>query len=103
MADREQFLYTITPTRLEMLTDGGTAAEAEIVSQHFSHLQKLTDEGVVVMAGRTLTTGPDTMGLVLFFAENKEAAQALVAADPAVAQGVMQAKLYPFRIALLAE
>ena len=100
MSNREQFLYTITPTRIEMLTDGGTAEEAEIISQHFAHLQKLNAEGTVFMAGRTLTTGPETLGIVIVYADDEDAAKALVAADPAVAQGVMQAKLYPFRIAL---
>ena len=103
MSDREQFLYTITPTRLEMLSDGGTAAESEIISQHFNHLQKLTAEGTVLMAGRTLTTGPETIGIVIFYAEDERAAQALMDADPAVAEGVMKAKLYPFRVALLGQ
>ena len=103
MEDKQEFLYTIRPTRLEMLSDGGTAAEQTILSQHFSYLQELTQQGTVVMAARTLTTGPETFGIVIFYAQDEEQAQAIMATDPAVAQGVMQAELFPFRIALMAQ
>jgi uncharacterized protein YciI len=54
MSDVTEFLYKIQPTRLEMLTEGPTAEEAAIVSQHFAYLKGLTEEGSVVLAGRTL-------------------------------------------------
>ena len=102
MKDRKEFIYTIKPTRLAMLTDGGTVEENGIVGEHFNYLQDLSAEGTVLMAARTLTTGPDSFGIVIFYARDEEEAQAIVAADPAVAQGVMQAALFPFRIALMA-
>ena len=103
MKDRKEFIYTIKPTRLAMLTDGGTVEENGIVGEHFNYLQDLSAEGTVLMAARTLTTGPDSFGIVIFYARDEEEAQAIVAADPAVAQGVMQAALFPFRIALMAQ
>ncbi len=103
MPNKEQFLYKITPTRMEMLIDGGTAAESAIVGQHFAYLQELTQAGIILMAGRTLNTDADSMGIVVFYAQDEQQAQKLVAADPAVAQGVMRAKLYPFRVALSAK
>lgn len=51
MSDVTQFLYKIQPTRLEMLTEGPTAEEGVILSQHFAYLKGLTEEGVVVLAG----------------------------------------------------
>ncbi len=103
MENRKQFLYTIKPTRLAMLVDGGTAEENAVLSQHFSHLQELTSQGIVVMAGRTQTTGLESFGIVIFYATDETEAQVIMAADPAVAQGVMQAILYPFRVALMAQ
>ena len=50
-----------------------------------------------------LYTIRETFGIVIFYAQDKEEAQEIMAADPAVAQGVMQAALYPFRIALMAQ
>lgn len=96
----QQFLYQIQPTRPAMLTDGPTEQEAEIVGQHFAYLQKLTKEGTVLLAGRTLNTDRSSFGLVIFQAESEKAAQAIVDHDPAVKQQVMNATLFPYRIAL---
>ena len=103
MEKRSQYLYTIKPTRLAMLTDGGTNEEGTVLSEHYNHLQKLTSEGTVILAGRTQTIGPETFGIVIFYAQDDDKAEALVAADPAVAHGVMQAELFPYRIALMAQ
>ena len=103
MENRSQYLYTIKPTRLGMLTDGGTHEEGAVLGEHYGHLRKLTREGTVILAGRTQTTGPETFGIVIFYAEDDEEAEAFMAADPAVAQGVMQAELFPYRIALMAQ
>ena len=40
-----QFIYLLTPTRLEMLTDGPTAEEQTIVGEHLQHRQRLGDGG----------------------------------------------------------
>src|SRR5262245_49164942 len=103
MADVTQYLYRIQPTRLEMLTKGPTAEEAEIVSQHFSYLKNLTEQGVVVLAGRTLNTDATCFGIVIFNASSEEAARNIMHNDPAVKNGVMRAELYPYRIAVMAK
>ena len=83
-----------------MLAEGPTEREARIVGQHFEYLRRLVDEGIVVMAGRTLNTDESAFGIAIFVADSTEAAEALMRADPAVAQGVMSAELFPYRIAL---
>jgi uncharacterized protein YciI len=103
MTDTMQFLYVIRPTRQEMLENGPTPEEAEIVSQHFSFLEELTEQGVVVLAGRTLNTDATSFGIVIFNAASEETAFEVMNGDPAVRQGVMQAELYPYRIALMAQ
>lgn len=96
-----EFLYRIQPTRPEMLSKGSTAAEDEIVGQHFHYLQGLTEAGVVLLAGRTLNTDPSSFGIIIFQAEDETAAFQIVQNDPAVAQQVMRAELFPYRVALL--
>jgi uncharacterized protein YciI len=98
-----QYLYRIQPTRSDMLSNGSTPEEQAIVGQHFAYLQRLMGEGVVILAGRTLNTDETSFGIVIFNAESEEAAQQLVANDPAVKQGVMRAMLFPYRVALIAE
>jgi uncharacterized protein YciI len=101
MMDTQEYMYTIKPTRLEMLTSGPTEVESQIVSQHFEYLKRLCEEGIVILAGRTLNTDPSTFGIVIFKAQDEQEAQKVVDADPAVENGVMDAKLYPYRVALL--
>jgi uncharacterized protein len=95
-----QFLYRIQPTRLRMLTEGPTDAEASIINGHFEYLKQLVAEGVVFMAGRTLTADEQTFGIVVFKAASESDAVALMQNDPAIKLGVMKAELFPYRVAL---
>lgn len=96
----EQFLYRIQPTRLGMLTEGQTERESAIIGAHFSYLEGLVDQSVVLMAGRTLNADESTFGIAIFEAESMQAAEAIMHADPAVREGVMRAELFPYRVAL---
>jgi uncharacterized protein YciI len=96
----KQFLYRLEPARVEMVTVGPTPDEAAIVSQHFAYLENLTTQGVMLLVGRTQDNSPDTIGLAIFQAESEDQARAIMENDPAVKNGVMQAKLFPFKIAL---
>ena len=99
----QEFIYILRPTRPEMLSKGPTSHESEVVGRHFQYLKGLCDDGIVLTAGRTLTDDERTLGLVIFRAANQEAADSLVAADPAVLEGVMSAEVIPFRVALLSD
>lgn len=103
MENSSQYLYTVHATRPEMLTQGPTSEEKAIVDAHFSYLRDLTEKGTVLLVGRTQNNDETTFGLVIFQAGSEEEARALMNGDPAVAQGVMHARLYPYRIALKAK
>ena len=98
-----QFCYRLQPTRPAMLAEGPTPDEERTVGEHFAYLQDLTDRGTVKLAGRTLTTGPESFGICVFEAAGEAEARQVMANDPAVRHGVMTAELYPFRIALWGE
>ena len=97
-----EYIYVLRPARLAMLTEGPTVEESATVADHFAYLEDLTERGVMVLVGRTQTADEETFGIAIFRADSDEAARAIMAADPAVARGVMAATLYPFRIALMA-
>lgn len=77
-----------------------TPAASGAVRQHFLRLQEAAKAGQVLFAGRTLEPNAQTMGLVVFVAENLEAAQTFMRDDPAVAAGVMDVTVRPYRLAI---
>ncbi len=97
----KQFTYRIQPARAEMLKSGPTKEEAAIVEEHFNYLKNLAAKGVIILAGRTLTTDESTFGIVILRAGSEEAAREIMNNDPAVKNGVMRATLFPFRVAVM--
>lgn len=98
---KPQWLYHLEPARAGMVTEGPTPEEAETVSRHFAYLKDLTDKGVMILMGRTQNNDDSTFGIAIFEAEDESAARRIMENDPAVAGGVMQATLYPYKIALM--
>ena len=97
-----QYLYRIHPTRNAFLVES-TPEEDAIVSAHFHYLKDLTEQGVVLMAGRTLHTDDTSHGLVLLAAGSEDLARTIMENDPAVKGGVFRAELFPFAVALASE
>lgn len=97
----KEYLYVLKPTRLAMLTEGPTEREQNIVAEHFAHLTRLTEAGVMILVGRTQNADENTMGLAIFRAEDDDAAREIMNSDPAVSNGVMTATLYPYKVALI--
>ena len=93
------YVYFLSAVRPEMVT-APTEREMKILGEHGAYLDRLTKEGTILVAGRTQDTPP--IGLAIFRAESDEAANAIMKADPAVANGIMTAKLHPFRAAFVA-
>jgi len=97
---KQQWLYYLEPARLGMLTEA-TPEETETVSRHFAYVKALTEQGVMILVGRTQNNDENTFGIAIFEAEDESAAHQIMANDPAVIGGVMRATLYPYRVALL--
>lgn len=98
-----QFIYQFDPIRPELVTDpdAWTEEDTKIGKAHFDYLQKATQEGVVLLAGRSQDgIGP---AIVIFEAESEAAARAFMENDPFIAGGLMRGSLHPFRAALVRE
>lgn len=94
-----QFLYRLRPTRTGMVTGRPTERESDAIQEHGAYLRRLTDEGTVLLAGRTQRKDRDTFGIVLLVASDEASAQRVMEEDPAVRRGVMTVELYPFQVA----
>ena len=95
----EQFIYFLRPNRLAMLTEGPTATEARVLTDHGNYLEGLAAQGVVMLAGRTTNNDDTTVGIVIVSAPDEAAAQEVMACDPFVESSLMTATLFPFRVA----
>ena len=86
-APREDFAATMTD------------AEGDVFGEHFAYLQRLLADGTLVLAGPTL--GPINTGINIFEAPDRAAAEAVMAADPAIAGGIVTGELREMRVSLL--
>ena len=98
-----RYLYKLRPARPDMLRLGPTDSEAAIVEDHTSYLEELAEQGVVRFIGRTLTTDETSFGIVVLEADSEATARAIMNRDPGVAEGVMQAELYPFKVVYMGD
>jgi uncharacterized protein YciI len=92
------FMYTLYPTRLEMFTSGPTDAERASAAEHWIYSQRLLGQGAIVFAGRAIEPP-----IVVIRADSRDAAQAMMDADPAVRSGIFRARLFPFQPMLMGE
>lgn len=98
---KKQFIYVLKLIPYLLDETKWTEREEDIVSRHFSELQKLHKEGKLILAGRTLNMDEKTFGIVILEVESEEEARNLMNNDPAISEGIMNAELFPYRIALI--
>jgi uncharacterized protein YciI len=99
--EKQQFIYVFDPVRPELVTDpdAWTGEDTRIADDHFAYLKRATEEGIVILAGRSLDgLGP---AVVILEASSETEARQFMENDPFLAGGLMRASLHPFRAALV--
>ena len=96
-----EYIYKIQLIRPEVLSEGPTEEEAKILKDHAEYVDQLTQESKALLAGRTQNIDATAFGIVILSVESEEEAKHLMDNDPAVKYGVMNAELYPYKIAFL--
>lgn len=77
----------------------GFAATAQAAVQaRFERLVKMTEDGTLIHAGRSMSDAP--VGVVMFEAATDEEAKRVAEMDPAVVKGVMTAEVFPYEVLL---
>lgn len=77
-----------------------TEEESRIVGEHYEYLVRLRAEGKLVLAGPSHVAVGDSVGIVILDVDGDAEAQAIVDADPAIANGLMTGELRPLRISV---
>jgi len=101
--ESQQFIYFLRPKRLEMLTRGPSAEETRVQTDHSKYLEGLAAQGIVLLAGRTSNNDETTVGIVVVNAADEVTARQIMNSDPFVSNSLMDATLFPFRIAYQAQ
>ncbi|MGG3914869.1 YciI family protein [Bacillus sp. es.034] len=96
-----EFIYVLKLIPRLHKEESWTGKDEGIVQRHFTRLKEMTESGVVILAGRTLNEEENAFGIVVFEADDEEQAKAFMKEDPTVAEGIMTAELFPYRVALL--
>lgn len=91
-----EFLVILTPIQERFKSDP-TESEMQAVKGHFAHFSKALEQGTLLLAGRT--DGKEH-GIGILRCSDLASAQAFMDADPAVANHVFRAEIYPFSVAL---
>lgn len=95
------YIYRFEPVRPELITDpdAWTEDDIRIAEAHYAYLKQATEDGIVLLAGRSLDgEGP---AVVIFDVDSEEDARRFMQNDPFVANGLMHASLHPFRAAFI--
>jgi len=99
--EMEQFLYQLKLKPYYLVNENWTEKEEGIINRHFQQLKKFTEEGKVILAGRTLNEDESGFGIVIFEEESELSAKEFMENDPAIREGMMEGTLFPYRVALM--
>jgi uncharacterized protein YciI len=93
-----EWVYFLHPPRDDFAATM-TEEEQAAWGQHFMRLQRLYEDGVLILAGPTL--GRYNTGVTVFEADDERAARRIMADDPVITGGYARGELRPFRVSLL--
>jgi uncharacterized protein YciI len=96
-----QYIYLIESPRQELVTnpDAWTEDEIHIAESNFAYLKQATEDGFLFLAGRS--TDGEGPAIVVFEASSENDARQFMENDPFIADGLMTARLHPFRASLM--
>jgi uncharacterized protein len=97
----KQYVYVLHLIERLWAVEAWTEADNAIVDAHFAYLKRLHAEGRLILAGKSAGNDANTFGLVIFEAEDLPQAQSIMANDPTVKEGIMNATLSAYHVALL--
>jgi uncharacterized protein YciI len=96
----KQFIYLLRLVPRLHADSAWTKEDNAVLERHFVRFQQAAKSGQLILAGRTSEPGDKTFGIAIFEATDEDAARKFMQEDPAVAGGLMTAKLHPFAVAL---
>jgi len=97
---KREYVYVLKLVNRLLNEKNWTEEDNNLVEKHFKYLQNLLANDSLILAGKTDGLDAKTFGIVIFKAYNEEEAQEIMEGDPAVKGKIMNAELFPYKIAL---
>jgi uncharacterized protein YciI len=86
---------------IDEIRENGWKPEHEpIMSEHFQYLKQWMEDGKLLLAG---PCEDEAFGIVIFYGESDDDAQAFMDNDPAIRDGIMTAEWHRFRVSLFGD
>jgi uncharacterized protein YciI len=93
-----EWIYFIHPPRDDFAATM-TEAEKDAWHRHWARIERLYDEGIIVLVGPTL--GRINTGICVFEAPDEAAALEIMNGDPTIGEGFARGELRPMLVSLL--
>jgi uncharacterized protein YciI len=94
-----RFLLRIEPTRAGFTLQNMTPDEGRLAAQHVQYLMSLSDSGKLTLAAQAFDP-KGFWGIVIVNAPDRDAARALLDADPMVKANMFRGEVIPLRVVL---
>jgi uncharacterized protein YciI len=101
-AEKLQYMYIIQardPAKAAS-RDNWTEEDAETFNLHWANLERLRDEGVLILAGRAQDADGTGPAFCILEVESDEEAHRIFNTEPFFTRGFATGKLHPFRVAI---
>ncbi len=100
--NKDLFIYHLKLTPKYNIPENWTDETFKVIEEHAKFIDALGRMGILVFAGRTkLEPGDENLfGLAVIQAPSLEKAKEIMAGDPAVAQHIQTASIFPFSMGI---
>jgi uncharacterized protein YciI len=102
MGEKLQYMYVMhaVDSSKAASQDGWTAEDHETFDLHWSRLERLKEEGTLLLAGRSQDADGAGPAIVIFEADSADDAQRIFEEEPFLTRNFARCTLHPFRVAL---
>ena|GEM_PF-446345 len=91
-----QFIGIFKAVNPDFVKSGPRPEDLPVLRQHVEYLQRLTDQGVSIVAGHTLNHDENSFGLAIVRADSELAARKIMEDDALVRSGLVTTTVFPF-------
>ena len=90
------FVGIFKATNPDFVSKGPQPKDMPVLRQHVEYLQRLTDQGIAIVAGHTTNHDENAFGLAVVRADSENSARKILEEDALVRAGLLTVTVFPF-------